>query len=1230
MKKFRLSFLLLSLLLVAVGARADEVTVNDGNASNGFIPIYGYYADAYTRSQFIIPADGLTDMTKNYITKMKFYAAADASWGNATFNVYLSEVKEKAFSAEALAAYDWTTLTLVASEATLSVDNGVMEVEFDNAYQYNGGNLLVAFSQTTKGSYKSVTWQGVEATGGAISGYNGSSPEDISFSIRDFLPKTTFEYAATSNICVTPKNVTFSDITTNSAVVSWTSDGDAWEVCLNGDENNLIEVKDNPTTSLEKLEMGSLNTIKVRTVCDKENVSNWTKEVTFFTDVCDEEDKCFITYELGDKNGYGWYFSNLKVVDHETGIVLATLANTTGDTEKGSVAVCPGRLIDFVWEEGFYDSQICYYIIKDVNDEVIIESGTNFTSGVHGSYLVDCTMDTDCRTPADLSVSDVTARTATLSWTERGTSTSWNVYYMAETDEELSELVANDNPFTMTGLQPGTTYYAMVSPTCNPDKTSEVISFTTPDACLMPEDVAVEPSTTSATITWTGYSDSYNVRYREIYSEEAVFFEDFENGIPQTWTIIDNDGDGYNWFIWNANTLDGNGNPTVLGKGCATSASYQSGALTPDNWLITPQIDLQGTLKVWLRGQDPSYAGEHFAIYLSTTGTDVKDFKTVLVPETEATDIYTEYIADLSAYDGQKGYIAIRHFNCTDMFRLNVDNFGVYGVDASDWTTINTEEETVKITDLTPDTNYEYQIQGVCSEESSKFVLGRFTTLASCQVPTDIKVADVTANSAAVTWTGYSDNYEVRYRIPGGIKTYFFDDFESGLSQWTTVQNGEGNDNTNWRVYNPMNFSNPMPAHSGNYVAMARSWSNNPYQVDNWLITPEVTLDGTLKFWVMDDGTYHEHYDIYVSTTGNEIADFGTEPFFSPGDASSSWKEISVDLSGFKGQKGYIALRLQDYDKDYLFIDDFGIYGDEIPAGEWQTITTDEETAEITGLEPETEYEFQVRGICDDANSNWSETITFTTFAIAVDLALLDDDLAQPEGSKNTDLLKTNFGKIANVTLKDRVFYKDGNWNTLCLPFNLTEEQIANSPLAGATIKELYNAHVTGRHVDITFSQATEITSDWVYIFKWDEQGENIVNPVFNDVTIDYPDQDGPMLYTQDFNFWVMGNYSTVVADPSKDEVYAYYLGADNKLRYSEAPVNLHTFRIYFNFFKSDVDPTAVEFNLNFDGEESTGIVEVDGARKAPEGTYNLQGVKINEPKQKGVYIQNGRKVVVK
>lgn len=1224
MKKFRLSFLLLSLLLIAVGARADEITVNDGEATISMVPFYGYWADSYNRSQFIIPADDLADMSKNYITKMKFYAVADASWGNAKVKVYLSEVKEETFG-ESPVAYDFEELSQVY-EGAISVEGGVMTVEFDEPYQYKGGNLLVAFSQTEKGSYMSVTWKGVEATAAAISGYNGSSPEEISYTVRNFLPKTTFEYAATASTCKKPKDLTVSDVTTTSAKVSWTSEADNWQVeytAANGTTNSFY-VSD-PYVTLNG-NAGDILTVKVRSVCDATSRSDWVETVVAF-EACEDEDKCAITYELEDGLGYGWLGTHLDVVDHLSGSVIATLSYD--DATTGIVPVCPGQQIDIVLVSGGsgFDSYIVGYNIYDVSGEAIAKhgAGNTITPGVKATYLVDCTVETDCLTPVDLAYSDVTAHTATLSWTEKGTSTSWTIMYMAENDQDVSFADANENPFTLTGLQPETTYYLLVFPTCDENKTSDAISFTTLPACVMPEDVEVSPLATTAEISWTGYSDSYILRYKP-----ALFFDDFENGLDQ-WTVY-TEGDApqaNGWYTYN--TTNGLNFNAYSGTYAASSWSWTgNSAYQADNWLITPEVELGGTLKFY----DRTSAGypDKYEVLLSTGTTAEEDFTVVLREMANATlGEWGEVSIDLSEYKGQTGYIAIHHVGFDQNYLL-IDNFGIYP--AVEETTINTNDESVVLDGLTPESIYVYELEGVCEEANSKIFSGVFTTLEPCPVPFDVTVKSY-LTSAKVTWKGESESYVVRYRKPASHETSFFEDFESGMGDWTVIDSD--GDGRNWLV-----TSNGNPDGAGNpcgfdaYHATSASYDNNSGALhpDNWLVSPEIELQGTLSVWLrgQDPNWAAEHFAVYVSTEGNTAENFLADKsnlLIPETIAKDVLTEYTADLSGFKGQKGYIAIRhFNISDMFMLNVDNVAIITGEIPASEWQEVTTDEATAEITGLEQSTEYELQVQGVCDKVPTEWSNTILFST---ASPLVLLDDDLAQEEGAKNIDLLIDMKGKPASVVLKDRVFYKDGNWNTLCLPFNLTEEEIAESPLAGAKICGLYYAKVEGTHVDITFSPATEISSDWFYIFKWEEQGENIVDPVFNGVTIDFSDPEGPMIFTSDKAFWVMGNYSTVVADPSKDEVYAYYLGADNKLRYSNEPVNLHTFRLYFNFFKTDVDPSAVEFNLNFDGEESTGIVEVDGARKAAhEGTYNLQGVKINEPKQKGVYIQNGRKVVVK
>ena len=233
----------------------------------------------------------------------------------------------------------------------------------------------------------------------------------------------------------------------------------------------------------------------------------------------------------------------------------------------------------------------------------------------------------------------------------------------------------------------------------------------TPSECSRPIDLSETDITiNSAVLQWTGYQEEYDLRYRK----KPVFFEDFENGLPSNWTTIDNDGDGYNWHsASNYSSYYCHSGRTIM-----VSASYDNDngiILTPDNWLITPQIELQGTMKVWLRALLPNYAQEHFAIYLSTTSNSVSDFTTVLVPETTLTDAqYRAYTADLSAYAGQQGYIAIRHFNCSDMYEILLDDFGLFNDpdETGEWEEWTYFGPNSTLNELEPATEYEWQVRG--------------------------------------------------------------------------------------------------------------------------------------------------------------------------------------------------------------------------------------------------------------------------------------------------------------------------------------------------------------------------------------------------------------------------------------------------------------------------------------------------------------------------------------
>ncbi|KWW27697.1 MAG: PE-PGRS family protein, partial [bacterium F083] len=73
------------------------------------------------------------------------------------------------------------------------------------------------------------------------------------------------------------------------------------------------------------------------------------------------------------------------------------------------------------------------------------------------------------------------------------------------------------------------------------------------------------------------------------------------------------------------------------------------------------------------------------------------------------------------------------------------------------------------------------------------------------------------------------------------------------------------------------------------------------------------------------------------------------------------------------------------------------------------------------------------------------------------------------DNADNSTAITDADGYVANVTLAARTLYKDGAWNTICLPFDVT---IAGSPLAGATARPLTSASISGTTLTLTFGDA--------------------------------------------------------------------------------------------------------------------------------------------------------------
>jgi len=160
------------------------------------------------------------------------------------------------------------------------------------------------------------------------------------------------------------------------------------------------------------------------------------------------------------------------------------------------------------------------------------------------------------------------------------------------------------------------------------------------------------------------------------------YFNDPEN-LPATWTTIDQDGDSYNWYV---DTYD-----TEI---YAVSESwYDDIVLTPENYLITPQINLTGLvgtvkLRYTIQVASEEYFAEHYKVAVSTTGNAVGDFTNILFEETCTADDYYEVppywherIVDLTQTMGQSIYLTFCHYDCTDMYKFLLDSVQVYNLD---------------------------------------------------------------------------------------------------------------------------------------------------------------------------------------------------------------------------------------------------------------------------------------------------------------------------------------------------------------------------------------------------------------------------------------------------------------------------------------------------------------------------------------------------------------------
>ena len=204
---------------------------------------------------------------------------------------------------------------------------------------------------------------------------------------------------------------------------------------------------------------------------------------------------------------------------------------------------------------------------------------------------------------------------------------------------------------------------------------------------------------------------------------------------------------------------------------------------------------------------------------------------------------------------------------------------------------------------------------------------------------------------------------------------------------------------------------------------------------------------------------------------------------------------------------------------------------------------------------------------------------------------------------------------FVNVALKRTLV--GGAWNTLCLPFDVNGTDLATA--LGTTYELRTFGNVSG--MTVNFASVINIAAGQPYLIR---PAADVVNPTFEGVDI----VAGEPSLNKDGEFGMKGTYglTTLATDGTN-----LFLAADNSFLQPDADkAVMKGMRAYFIV---PAGTPAAALRANIDGVE-TAIDAIDATETVADTTvYNLQGQRVGNTLQglpHGLYIQNGKKVVVK
>ena len=673
---------------VFLAPAGGDVTIGSGTSTNSYIPTYTYYN--YSLTQQIFTSTEVGDA--GTITAIAF-KVANSKPADRTIDVYLSHTSTSSFSGTS-AWIAQSTSYRVFSGSVSFLSSGWTTITLDTPFEYNGtSNLLLTVDDNT-GSYITGSSNNpsfyVYSTSGnrAIYKYNDYT---------DYNPAsmtTSGTLLTTNNQVVFTKEVPSTDgylsVSPSSLTGFNTAAGTA------STSQNIVVIGANLQANL---------TVTAPSGFEVSSAQNGTYNGTLTLTPSSGSIRANVYVRIKANANAGNLSGNLTLASGTTTATVSLSGTVTGSGTQYTITANANPTAG-----GTVSGAGTYY-----------ENGTcTLTATANTGYTFTQWQDGNTDNPRTITV------TGNATYTANFTLNSYEVTASANPamGGNITGTGTYDHGATATLTATAAEGYTFTNWTKNgvSVSTNATYSFTVTAATDLVANFTINSYSVTAT---ADPAEGGTVAFGSKANREDLLY-DFENGW-QNWTTFQGSTTSPNSWMHNTEyvgyTSQGQINLSSAGNnsssGFMLSESYISattsggtayGAVTPDNYLVSPQIRLGGSITFYAAARMSSYPAEKFSVLVSESGNNNASYFThtlLTVTLTSSTYGWNAYTVDLSDYSGM-GYVAIRHYDCNDQHLLYIDDVTIVeGMDQSSANGNFNYGETCIVT-ATPNTDYHF------------------------------------------------------------------------------------------------------------------------------------------------------------------------------------------------------------------------------------------------------------------------------------------------------------------------------------------------------------------------------------------------------------------------------------------------------------------------------------------------------------------------------------------